>query len=488
MMKSLSELLNGQELIEVVGDFNPIISSLAFDSREVGNDILFFAIRGTQTDGHSFIEQAIAKGAAAIICEDFPETFQPTVCYIKVACSSYTMGKVASIFYDFPSSKLKLIGITGTNGKTTTVTVLYKLVNQLGGKSGLISTIACFIGDERIPSTHTTPDTLSLNRLLKRMVDEGCTHCFMEVSSHSVVQNRIAGLMFAGGIFSNITHDHLDYHKTFAEYIKAKKMFFDGLSSSAFALTNVDDRNGRVMIQNTKAKVYTYSLRSMADFRCKIIEHQFDGMLLSVDGIEFWSRLIGGFNAYNLLAVYSAARLIGYEKDEILRILSLIEPVSGRFEHVKSPNGVIAVVDYAHTPDALENVISTISKILPSDNKLITVIGAGGNRDKTKRPVMAQVAVQGSNLVILTSDNPRNEDPNEIINDMKQGVSAAEIGKVLTITDRRDAIRAACLLASAGDFVLVAGKGHENYQEFNGEKVHFDDKEEIEKIFNTLKS
>ena len=486
-MKSLTEILPNKTILEIVGNTDITIAELSFDSRDLKQGYLFFAIRGTQADGHKFIDSAIEKGAIAVVCESIPESQSSEVTYIKVADSSIALGQISAAFYNHPARELSLVGITGTNGKTTTVTLLFRLINDLGGKAGLISTVQNQIGDRVIPSNHTTPDALELNKLLRQMVDEGCTHCFMEVSSHAIVQRRIEGVEFSGAIFSNITHDHLDYHKTFSEYIKAKKQFFDNLMPSAFALINIDDRNGRVMVQNTNAKVYTYSLRSMANFRCKIIEQQPHGMLLNMDSTELWSRLIGNFNAYNLLAVYATARLLGYDQQDVLTAISNMGPVNGRFENMIAPNGVMAVVDYAHTPDALENVISTINKIKTEGNRLITVVGAGGNRDKTKRPIMTQVALQGSDLVILTSDNPRSEEPNDIISDMKKGVEPSSVGRVLTITDRREAIRTACLLASPGDVVLIAGKGHENYQEIKGVKHHFDDKEEVAEIFKTLK-
>ncbi len=486
-MKSLTEILPNKTILEIVGNTDITIAELSFDSRDLKQGYLFFAIRGTQADGHKFIDSAIEKGAIAVVCESIPESQSSEVTYIKVADSSIALGQISAAFYNHPARELSLVGITGTNGKTTTVTLLFRLINDLGGKAGLISTVQNQIGDRVIPSNQTTPDALELNKLLRQMVDEGCTHCFMEVSSHAIVQRRIEGVEFSGAIFSNITHDHLDYHKTFSEYIKAKKQFFDNLMPSAFALINIDDRNGRVMVQNTNAKVYTYSLRSMANFRCKIIEQQPHGMLLNMDSTELWSRLIGNFNAYNLLAVYATARLLGYDQQDVLTAISNMGPVNGRFENMIAPNGVMAVVDYAHTPDALENVISTINKIKTEGNRLITVVGAGGNRDKTKRPIMTQVALQGSDLVILTSDNPRSEEPNDIISDMKKGVEPSSVGRVLTITDRREAIRTACLLASPGDVVLIAGKGHENYQEIKGVKHHFDDKEEVAEIFKTLK-
>lgn len=485
-MKKLISIIPSNHILEIQGNDSIYISEIVIDSRKVSNQSLFFAIRGTQADGHQFIDVAIEKGANAIICESIPLKVNPKVTYIKVNDSSKTLGFASSAFFDQPAKKLKLVGITGTNGKTTTVTLLFRLINKLGGKAGLISTVQNQIGEKIIPSTHTTPDAITLNKLLSQMVDEGCTHCFMEVSSHAIVQNRIEGVDFAGAIFSNITHDHLDYHKTFSEYIRAKKLFFDNLTSDAFALINVDDKNGRVMVQNTKAKVHTCSLRSMANFKCKIIEQQPHGMLLNIDNTEIWTRLIGNFNAYNILAVYSSAIILGFDKQEILTELSNMGPVNGRFENMIAPNGVMAVIDYAHTPDALENVISTINKVKPDGNRLITVVGAGGNRDKTKRPIMTQVALTGSDLVVLTSDNPRNEEPNDIIADMKAGVEPSSVGRVITITDRREAIRTACLLASPGDVVLVAGKGHETYQEINGVKHHFDDREEVAEIFKTL--
>jgi len=488
IMKRLPDILSNTQILQIEGNTDISISSISFDSRRIEKGSLFIAIKGTQADGHDFITLAIEKGASAVVCEILPKGVSKDVVYIRVKDSSVALGEIASAFYDFPSRSIKLVGITGTNGKTTTVTLLYRLINMLGGKAGLISTVNNYIGEELVPATHTTPDAIELNRLLRSMVDCGCTHCFMEVSSHAIVQNRIAGVDYAGGAFSNITHDHLDYHNTFSEYIKAKKQFFDNLTPNAFALINVDDRNGRVMVQNTSAKVYTYSLRGMADYRCKVIEHQIDGMLLSIDNTELWCRLIGGFNAYNVLAVYSIARILGFEKHSILTAISGMGTVSGRFEQIVSDSGIAAVVDYAHTPDALDNVISTIAKIQKERHKLITVVGAGGNRDKSKRPVMAQVAVQGSHMVILTSDNPRNEDPSDIINDMKKGVEASQVGKVLTIVDRREAIRTACLLASSGDIILIAGKGHETYQEVQGVKHHFDDKEEVLEIFKTLKA
>jgi UDP-N-acetylmuramoyl-L-alanyl-D-glutamate--2,6-diaminopimelate ligase len=485
-MKSIKQIISKSDALEVIGLPDVMISDITFDSRQVKKGSCFVAIRGTQVDGHEYIDKALELGASVIVCEVLPKNIIEGIVYIRVKDSSEVLGKMASSFYDNPSDKIKLVGITGTNGKTTTVTLLYRLFNKLGFKSGLLSTVVNYIGDDVIPATHTTPDAIQLNKLLAQMVEAGCTHCFMEVSSHSVVQNRIAGLNFTGAIFSNITHDHLDFHKTFDEYIKAKKRFFDLLPSSAFALTNIDDRNGRVMVQNTSAKVNTYSLRSMANFKCKVIENHFDGMLLNLDSVEVWTRLVGGFNAYNILAIYAAARLLGVEKETVLTELSSMTAVSGRFEHMKSPKEINIVVDYAHTPDALQNVIDTINEIRNPDKKLITVVGAGGNRDKTKRPVMAKVAVEGSSMVILTSDNPRFEGPDDILNDMKVGIEPSMVGKVLTIVDRKEAIRTAYMLANQGDIILVAGKGHENYQEIKGVKHHFDDKEVIQELFKSL--
>lgn len=485
-MVKLQNILPYKLITKTIGNTDVDIAELALDSRKVKPGCCFFAIRGTQSDGHSYIPQAIEMGANAVVCESIPANCPEGVTFVQVGDSSVALGYMASEFYGNPSRKLKLVGITGTNGKTTTVTLLYRLTKRMGHKAGLLSTVVNYIDDAEVASTHTTPDPIQLNALLKQMVEVGCEYCFMEVSSHSVVQNRIAGLRFTGGIFSNITHDHLDYHKTFAEYLRAKKFFFDGLPNSAFALTNIDDRNGMVMVQNTKAKVHTYSLRSMADFRCKVIESHFDGMMLNIDGVEVWTRLLGRFNAYNLLAIYATLVLLGFDKNDVLTGISDATPVSGRFEYVRSGHGVTAVVDYAHTPDALENVIKTINEIKNDNQRLITVVGAGGNRDKTKRPVMARVAAELSDIVILTSDNPRFEEPDDIINDMKAGVDGVLAKKVVSIVDRREAIRTACMLALKGDIILVAGKGHENYQEIKGVKHHFDDKEVLAEIFKSM--
>ncbi len=478
-MKKLSDILYSTDIISLKGDLSVIISGVTFDSRKVESGSLFIAVKGTHTDGHKYICDVIGLGAVAIICETLPDEFNPAVTYVKVHDSSSALGKIASAWYGDPSSKLRLIGITGTNGKTTTVTLLFNLFRELGYHAGLLSTISNRIDGDIIASTHTTPDALQLNGLLALMVERGCGYCFMEVSSHSVVQNRIAGLTFAGGIFSNITHDHLDFHKTFDEYLKAKKRFFDDLPESAFALTNIDDRNGRVMIQNTRAGKHTYSLLSMADFKGRIIESPLDGIHLDVDGTETWFRLVGQFNAYNIMAVYAAAVLLGEDKLEVLTILSKLGSVEGRFDYLKSPDNIIAIVDYAHTPDALQNVLDTISSLRTGDETLITVVGCGGDRDRTKRPVMARIASRMSDKVIITSDNPRTEEPEAIIREMLTGIESDCSRKVLTMTDRREAIRTACAMARPGDVILVAGKGHEKYQEINGVRHHFDDKEQL---------
>lgn len=480
----LANILKDTTPIEVHGSQDVEVSSLAFDSRKASAGQLFFAIPGTQVNGHQFIPNAIEAGVSAVVCEQLPPTLNSNVCYVKVANATNALGIAASAFYNHPSSKLTLVGITGTNGKTTTATLLYHLFKQAGYKAGLLSTVVNYVDNRSAEATHTTPDPIEINSLLAEMVDVGCGYCFMEVSSHAVVQERITGLTFAGGIFSNITHDHLDYHKTFEAYIKAKKSFFDQLPANTFALINADDRNGRVMVQNTRAKVKTYALRSMADYKCRIVEHSFDGMLLNIDGVEVWTNFIGEFNAYNLLAVYATAIQLGVEKEETLRLLSLLKPVAGRFEYLRSTTGITAVVDYAHTPDALSNVLSTINKIRQGNERIITVVGCGGNRDKTKRPIMAQVAVDNSDIAILTSDNPRFENPDDILNDMKEGLSAQQKTKALFITGRLDAIRTAILMAKPHDIVLVAGKGHETYQDVSGVKHHFDDKEVLQKIFS----
>lgn len=457
---------------------------IEFDSRKVNDGDLFVAIVGTISDGHDYIETAIEKGARIIVCERMPEKLHEDVSYIQVKSSSRALGFLASDYYGNPSSKLKLVGVTGTNGKTTIAGTLYNLVRKLGYKVGLFSTIKVIVDTEVIPATHTTPDQLQLNSYLAKMVECGCDYCFMEVSSHSVVQNRIAGLQFVGGIFTNITHDHLDFHKTFAEYIKAKQAFFTMLPSTAFALTNIDDKNGEVMYQNSQARKYTYSLMNAADFKCKIVESGFEGMQLEANGSEVWVNFIGRFNAYNLMAIFGTATLLGFDKMEILKAMSELYPVDGRFEIIRSADGITAIVDYAHTPDALQNVISTINDIRCGAGTLITVVGCGGNRDKTKRPEMAAIAADMSDKVILTSDNPRNEKPEDILDDMQKGVEPQLAKKVLRITSREEAIRAACMLAKSGDIILVAGKGHETYQEICGVRHHFDDREVINNAFN----
>ncbi len=474
-MKLLKDILYKAGIIEVSGSTNVAITALTFDSRKIEKDSLFIAVKGTQHDGHIYINDVIGKGAIGILCEEFPEIMNEKVTYVKVKDTSAALGIIAANFYDNPSEKLKLVGITGTNGKTTTVTLLFNLFKKLGYKTGLLSTVKNQIINDVIPATHTTPDAIQLNALLKQMVDKGCTHCFMEVSSHAVVQNRIAGLVFSGGVFTNITHDHLDYHKTFDEYIKAKKRFFDLLGNAAFALTNRDDVNGEIMLQNTKATKKTYSLRSMADFKCKVVENQFSGLLLNIDNQEVWSKLIGSFNAYNLLAVYATAILLKEDKTNVLTTLSSLTSVEGRFQYIRTDEGVIGIVDYAHTPDALVNVLKTIMDIRTGNEQVITVVGCGGDRDAAKRPMMAKIACDLSNKVILTSDNPRSEDPETIIKEMQKGVDAVNNKKTISITDRSEAIKTACSYAKPGDIILVAGKGHEKYQEIKGVKHDFDD-------------
>ena len=476
-MKPLEELLHGIPVEELAGPRDAAIEALAFDSRAVRPGSCFFAIPGTQCDGHDFIGAALAAGATAVVCERMPAERPEGVTFVRVKDAHSALADAAAAFYDHPSRALKLVGVTGTNGKTTTATLLYDLVRALGYRAGLISTVVYRIDDERIESTHTTPDPVRLNAMLRRMVDAGCSYCFMECSSHAIVQERTRGLDFAGGIFSNITHDHLDYHKTFAEYIRAKKLFFDHLPKGAFALTNTDDRNGRVMVQNTRAEVHTYSLRTMADFRCRIVEMHLDGMLLRLDGRELWVGLLGRFNAYNLTAVYGAAVLLGLDRDEVLRVLSTLHAVSGRFEVIRASNGTTAVVDYAHTPDALENVIQTIDELRTPQQQLLVVCGCGGDRDRTKRPEMAQIAVKYATTAIFTSDNPRHEDPEAILDEMVAGLEPG--ARYLRLADRAEAIRTAVVLARPGDVILIAGKGHETYQLVGDVKRHFDDREEV---------
>lgn len=475
-MKTLRDIIYSVTLNQAIGSTDVEISEVCFDSREIKPNALFVAIPGTLVNGHQFITQAVSQGAGAVLCEKLPKQLEQHVCYLKVENAAKALGVIAANFYDNPSSKLKLVGITGTNGKTTIATLLFQLFRELGYKVGLLSTVQNQINEQVIPATHTTPDPIAINRLINDMVAGGCDYCFMEVSSHAVAQHRIEGLKFAGGIFTNLTHDHLDFHKTFSSYLKAKKAFFDQLSSSAFALTNIDDKNGMVMLQNTQAKKKTYGLKNMANFKAKVLENHFKGLLLQIDHQEIWFKLVGSFNAYNLLAVYGAATLLDQDKDRVLTTLSHLNGAEGRFDLV-SLSGVIGIVDYAHTPDAVQNVLHTIQDIRKGTEQVITVIGCGGDRDKTKRPQMAQVACDWSNKVILTSDNPRSEKPEQIIKDMVAGVLPNNQKKTLSITDRKEAIRTACHLAKAGDIILLAGKGHEKYQEISGIKYPFDDKQ-----------
>jgi UDP-N-acetylmuramoyl-L-alanyl-D-glutamate--2,6-diaminopimelate ligase len=478
-MMKIDEILTGIEIVSVKGTKNRIISGIEFDSRKVKKNSLFVAVKGYKSDGHDFIDSSIAAGASAIICEILPEKPDKNICWIKTTDSAKALGLAASNFFGNPSYSLKLVGVTGTNGKTTIATLLYRMFLRLGYKSGLFSTVCNYINEKELEATHTTPDPVQLNLLLSRMVEEGCDFAFMEVSSHSADQKRIAGLKFVGGIFTNLTHDHLDYHKTFDNYLAAKKSFFDSLPPDSFALVNIDDRNGRVMLQNCQARHYTFSVRGMADYRCNIIEQGFEGMGLKIQGEEVWTRFIGGFNASNLLAVYAASELLGASKKEILTVLSDLHPVSGRLEVIKSAGGISGIVDYAHTPDALLNVIDTINKIREGDAQLITVVGAGGDRDRTKRPKMAVISAEGSTKVILTSDNPRTEDPEKILDEMEAGITPDLKRKTLRISDRHEAIKTAVMIANKGDVILIAGKGHETYQEIMGVKHHFDDREEL---------
>lgn len=480
----LKELLHAIPVLQVVGSLDVEVEAITFDSRQVKQGTLFVAVRGVHTDGHLYVVDVIQKDAAVVVVEDIPESIEESVTYIQVGDSAYALGILASNFYGNPSQSLKLVGVTGTNGKTTVATLLFNLFQQLGYHVGLLSTVENRIGTTIVPATHTTPDPVALNKLLRQMVDDGCDYCFMEVSSHAVVQQRIVGLRFAGGIFTNITHDHLDFHGTFDNYIKAKKKFFDDLDGFAFALTNVDDKNGSVMLQNTIAHRKSYGLHNMADFKAKVLESHFDGMLLHIDTHELWVKLVGGFNAYNLLAAYATAILLEQETSKVLVALSEISGAEGRFETVRSKTGIIGIVDYAHTPDAVENVLETIKDLRASGQQIITVLGCGGDRDKTKRPEMAKVALKYSDKLIITSDNPRTEDPKQIIKDMEAGITIDKKKNTFSIADRREAIRAACHLANPGDIVLVAGKGHEKYQEINGVRHHFDDREELENTFN----
>ena len=482
-MKKVEELLSEIVVTERKGAVVNEVSGVESDSRQVKADYLFVAVRGVSVDGHTFIPQAIAQGARVVVCEEFPAELADGVMYVKVGDSSIAFGLLASAWYGNPSRELTLVGVTGTNGKTTTATLLYEMFRSFGYKAGLLSTVCNYIDTVRVPATHTTPDPLHLHRLLREMVDAGCDYAFMEVSSHSAAQHRIAGLDFNGAIFTNLTRDHIDYHKTVEAYLKAKKSFFDGLPKGAFALTNIDDKAGMVMLQNTRAEKHTYSLRTMADFKARIIESRMDGMSLEINGKEVEVRFVGRFNAYNLLAVYGATCLLGQDPDEVLRKMSLLVPVAGRFQTLHSSRGYTVSVDYAHTPDALNNVLNTIHGVLEGKGHIITVVGAGGNRDKGKRPMMAREAVNLSDRVILTSDNPRFENPNDILNDMVAGLDAEQRRKALLQVDRREAIRMATQFAQPGDVILIAGKGHEDYQEIEGVKHHFDDKEEVEKLF-----
>ena len=479
---TLDQLLKNIKPILVAGSTAVDITGINIDSRKIMPGHLFVAIKGTQTDGHQYIEKAIQSGAAAILCEDLP-TQQEGVTYIQVASTEDAVGKVATLFYGDPTSKLKLVGVTGTNGKTTIATLLYNMFRKLGYKCGLLSTVCNYIEDEQLPTSHTTPDPIELNQLLGKMVDAGCEYAFMECSSHAIAQKRIGGLKFTGGIFTNLTRDHLDYHKTFENYRDAKKAFFDSLPKGAFAIINADDKNGSYMVQNCKATIKTYSTRTMADFMAKILECHFEGMYLDIDRHEVGVQFIGKFNVSNLLAVYGAAVMLGEKTEDILVVMSTLKSVNGRLDPVRSPEGFTAIVDYAHTPDALENVLNAIHEVLNGKGQVITVCGAGGNRDKGKRPLMAQEAVKQSDKVIITSDNPRFEDPQDIINDMLAGLDKQQMKKVVSIVDRKEAIRTACMMAKKGDVILVAGKGHEDYQEIKGVKHHFDDKEILRDIF-----
>lgn len=478
----LRTLLKDIKTVTVSGSMDVEISNVNIDSRKVAPGHLFIALKGTQVDGHQFMDKASAQGASAILCEHLPETKSPATTYVVVESTEQCVGPVATAFYGYPSEHTKLVGVTGTNGKTTIATLLYKLVRAMGYKAGLLSTVVNYIEDEAVPSTHTTPDALELNSLLRRMVDAGCTYAFMEVSSHAIAQERIAGLDFDGALFTNLTRDHIDYHKTFDNYRDTKKRLFDTLKKSAFAVTNEDDKNGLVMTQNCKAAVHTYSTRALADYKAQILEEGFDGMLLNINGKEVFVPLVGRFNVSNLLCIYGTALCLGFDELDVLRVLSTLKPVNGRFETIHSPKGWTAIVDYAHTPDAVDNVIQTIREIKREDAKLITVVGCGGNRDKGKRPMMAQIAKRGSEQLILTSDNPRDEEPAAILKDMTDGLSAEELRTTLVIEDRTAAIQTACTLAQSGDVILVAGKGHEDYQIIKGVKHHFDDHEVVKRF------
>lgn len=484
MKQKLSDIITYKGIKAIHGSKDFEVNSLILDSRKAESGCMFFAVKGSSTDAHLFIPDVVGKGAVVIVCSDLPEVINSSVTYIEVDDVQQSVGYFASAFYGYPSAELKLIGVTGTNGKTSTCTMLYNLFTSLGYISSLVSTVEYIIGKTVYTSTHTTPDPIRLNHMMREMRDAGCTHCFMEVSSHAVVQGRINGLEFDGGVFTNITHDHLDYHGTFEQYIKAKKRFFDQLPHEAFALVNKDDRNGMLMMQNSPAARYTYAIKSPSDFKCKVLESDFEGLLLKIDSEEIWFNLIGQFNAYNLLAVYATAFLLGIDRHEVLTHLSAQGRVNGRFEVYRSKAGIVGIVDYAHTPDALENVLKTIQHIRSGNEQLITVTGCGGNRDKEKRPLMGKVAAKLSDKVIFTSDNPRNENPETIIEEMQAGVEATDFKKVLKITDRKEAIKTAVMLCRPGDIVLLAGKGHETYQEIMGQKHPFDDRKVLTEILN----
>lgn len=479
---TLAELVKGIAVVGVHGNLDVQVTDVQIDSRRAGAGSLFVAMRGTVSDGHAYIGKAVSQGAASVVCETLPEEMPEGVTFVQVKDSEDVVGRIATRFYGNPTSKIKLVGVTGTNGKTTIATLLYTLFRKFGYKCGLLSTVCNYIDGEPVPADHTTPDPITLNCLLGRMADEGCKYVFMECSSHAIAQKRIGGLKFVGGIFTNLTRDHLDYHKTFDNYLKAKKAFFDSLGKDAFAITNLDDRNGLTMVQNTKAKVLTYSLHSICDFKGKLLDSQFDGMSLDINGVETFMRFIGKFNASNLLAVYGAAVSLGRDPMEVLTAMSTLTPVNGRLDTIHTPEGFTAIVDYAHTPDALVNVLNSIREVMNGKGTLIAVVGCGGNRDKGKRPIMAKESAQRADRLVITSDNPRNEEPEDIINDMLEGLTEQQRRDTLTITDRKEAIRAACMLAKKGDVVLVAGKGHEDYQEIKGVKHHFDDKEVIREV------
>lgn len=483
-MKPLKDILQHIQPIEIVGSLDKNINKVFIDSTKIKTNSLFIAIKGNAVDGHDFIDDAIYRGASAIVCEHLPLDIRSDVTYIKVADTRYIAGVIAAAYYDFPSQKIKVIGVTGTNGKTTIATLLYRLMRLMGYKAGLISTIVNYVDSKMYPATHTTPDPIELQRLLNKMVEAGCRYCFMEVSSHAVVQQRINQIHFSGGIFTNISHDHLDYHKTFDAYIQAKKGFFDQLPQDAFALTNVDDKNGKVMVQNTKAHVYTYALKTHADFHARILEKHLDGTLIRINNQDVWIKLIGEFNVYNMLAIYATACLLGHDSMQVMTDISLLEAADGRFQYFKSNKGVTVIVDYAHTPDALEKVLQTVNDIKKNDSRIITVVGAGGNRDASKRPEMGKIVASLSNISIFTSDNPRNEDPEVIISDMLSDLDNEKKKNILTIVDRKEAIKTAITLAHSGDIVLIAGKGHETYQEIKGVKYPFDDREIVKQYLN----